>query len=528
MIPAPLDPEQPDPGAAAGPPTGLDRLRILAATAMGIVLVSYAMLVPAASAAVQSGGQGLSVDGAFAAAVPLWLAAHQVPLVIQGQPLSVLPMLPTAAVAAVIAIASGWAARRLGGRPSTDGGAVLATVVGAHAAVAVLAGALLPPEVTAGPWTAMVCAGALTAVAVGAGLLRACTGALRTILAARREPLPRWLLPGAHAALAGVAGLATVGAAVLLLDLVLRAADVHAAFSRIAPDSAAGAGVTLLALAYLPNAVVAALSWALGPGLSVGTATASPFAAVGAAEPSSFPLLAAVPVEASPSAPMVLVLPMIVGVLVGWACVRRCGAGVTVGHRMSATVVATAGTAVVTGLLAVLAGGRLAAGPYDPVRLPVELVVPAVLLWVGVPALLVAALSDAVRVEGRSATRALEAARARRAAAGPSRRHPDERWAAVSAGRPAARGALPGALAALVPTQRGSMTVADLVAQRARDADPPDLAPGCDPDPDPAHAAADVRAAPTDLPERTDSEPIDPPAARRPSGSGSEPDARPD
>ena len=58
---------------------------------MGTVLMSYAVLVPAVGVIVLSAGGGLSVDSAFAAAIPLWLAAHQIPLALGGQPLSVLP-----------------------------------------------------------------------------------------------------------------------------------------------------------------------------------------------------------------------------------------------------------------------------------------------------------------------------------------------------------------------------------------------------------------------------------------------------
>ncbi len=158
------------------PPEGLDRLRVLLAGAMGTVLVSYAVLVPAAAAVVLTAGGGMSLDGAFAAAIPFWLAAHQIPLVLEGQPLSVLPLLPTAALFAVVAVGSGWAVRRLGGRIRTDAGAVVATIAGAHAAVAVLGSALLPQaaEVAAAPWAAMVGAGVLAGAASAVGVARAC------------------------------------------------------------------------------------------------------------------------------------------------------------------------------------------------------------------------------------------------------------------------------------------------------------------------------------------------------------------
>ena len=73
-------------------PDGVARLRILCVAATGTVLASYALLVPATAAIGWTAGDGLSFDGAFAAAIPLWLAVHQIPLVLSGQPFSVLPL----------------------------------------------------------------------------------------------------------------------------------------------------------------------------------------------------------------------------------------------------------------------------------------------------------------------------------------------------------------------------------------------------------------------------------------------------
>jgi hypothetical protein len=79
-------------------------------------------------------------------------------------------------------------------------------------------------------------------------------------------------------------------------------------------------------------------------------------------------------------APAVLALPVAVGLLVG-LFVRR--ALPVPADRIRATVVAGLVAAAGATLLALLAGGRLAAGPYDPVRFPPELVAPATLLWIG-------------------------------------------------------------------------------------------------------------------------------------------------
>jgi len=392
------------------PPGGLDRLRVLAAAAMGTVLLSYAMFVPVATVIVRSGGRDIALDGAFAAAVPLWLAAHQVPLVIQGQPLSVLPLLPTLVVVLIIAYGCGWAINRLGGRARSDGGAVLATAVGTHATVAVLGSALLPPEIEARPWSAMLAAGAVAALGSVVGTARTSRAELRALLL-RWPARPGWVMPALHGAAVGVTGLLAVGAGLLVVGLTLGSVDVAAAYGRLAPDATAGVGVTLLACAYLPNAVIAAASWALGPGVGVGPASASPVAAIGPVDPSSFPLLAALPTGAPPVALVALALPVGIGVLVGRSATRACPPSAPASLRTCASAAASVGTAGVCGLLGWLAGGRLATGGYDPVQIPAGLVVLAVLLWVGVPGALVTLTGR------RPASDAVHAARARRAEA---------------------------------------------------------------------------------------------------------------
>jgi hypothetical protein len=409
-----------DDAPAVAPVEGLDRLRILLAGAMGTVLVSYALLVPAAVLVVLTAGGGLSLDGAFAAAIPLWLAAHQIPLALQGQPLSVLPLLPTGVVIAVVLAGSGWAVRRLGCRFRTDAGAVLATVSGAHAAVAVLGSALLPSaaEVSAAPWAAMIGGGLVAGSAAALGIARVCG-----LPAEWTDRVPAWGWAGLRAAGVAVTGVLVAGALALLAALVLGSPSIAAAYRQLAPGVGAGLGLTLLMLAYLPNAVIAGAAWVLGPGVAVGTATASPFAAFPGSAPSHVPLLAALPVTTPPVWAMaVLVLPIGAGVLAGLVC-RRSVDGPA---RLPAAVTATVLAALALGLLAVLAGGNLAAGVYDPVRVPAGLVIPAALLLVGVPAVIVATLQrrggagddDGAGDEGTSSPdRGARVARARRRAA---------------------------------------------------------------------------------------------------------------
>lgn len=374
---------RPDDEAGPAVVDGFDRLRILLATAMGTVLVSYALLVPLAAVVVLIAGAPVTADGAFAAAIPLWLAAHEVPLVVAGRPLSVLPLLPTAIMAGVTAAGAIRATRRLGGRIRIDAGPVLASVAGAHAAVAVLGSALLPgaADVAAAPWAAMLGGGLVAAVGAGLGVVRACGLPPEWV-----GHVPHWLRAGFRAAAIAVVALLGAGAVALATALVVGAPMVAAAYRSLAPGVGGGVGVTLLVLAYLPNAVIAGTSWVLGPGVAVGTATTSPFG-VFPGPRSSFPLLAALPASTPPVGVLAALLaPVAAGVAAGLFCRRA----VPDTGGLAAAGVATGLTAAGMALLAELAGGRLAAGAFDPVQVPPGFVVAAVLLLVGVPALVTA------------------------------------------------------------------------------------------------------------------------------------------
>ncbi len=290
----------------------------------------------------------------------------------------------------MVAVASGWSVRRLGGRIRHDAGAVVAGQAGAAAAVAVLAGALLPGDVSVTtPWASMVGAGLLAGLAAGAGVLRAC--GLPPAWTTWLHGWPRAGLAGARVA---AAGLVLSGAVVVLLALAARAGAVADTFSSLAPGPGASAGVLLLAVGYLPNAMVAGTAWALGPGFAVGAAQFGPFGTMQGPLP-PFPLFAAVPPDAVPAwAAVVLLLPLGAGVLAGRVSRRALGPSASLKERLAAAATAAAVTAVGAGILAAVAGGSLAGGPYDPVSLSPVVVVATALVLLGVPATIACAGVD--------------------------------------------------------------------------------------------------------------------------------------
>jgi hypothetical protein len=229
------------------------------------------------------------------------------------------------------------------------------------------------------PWAAMVGGGLVAGTGAGIGVVRRCG-----LPPDWAERTPAWLHHALVAAGLAVSGLVTVGGLVLALGVVLRADVVTASFAALAPDGGSAVGVR--PCSRWPTSrtrLIAATGWALGPGVAVGTATASPFVTA-PAEPASFPLLAVLPDSAPLWAIAVLVLPVAVGVLTGLRCLRA--APVDRLPRPSAPPVLTA---VAMAARPPWPAGGMAAGPYDPVDVPAGPVAAAVLLWVGVPALVV-------------------------------------------------------------------------------------------------------------------------------------------
>lgn len=357
-----------------------ERLRLLVGAGVASVFVSYLCAVLIAAVAGLTAGAGPAVRALLVTAIPLWLAAHQVPLVVAGAPLGVLPLLPTVGVLALVAAMASRLTGKLGSRPREDASAVVASLTGAHASAAVLATALPQSPVQATPWAALL-GGAWVA---GAGAVLG--SARRTGLSARWSLPPGWLRGGLAAAGVAASALLTSGALMLLAALVVSVDDLHTRL-RAAPVSGAGVGLALLSLCYLPNALVAAVSWVAGPGFSIGAAAASPlFSTPGALPP--IPLMSAMPTARPPDwTAVVFVLPVLAGVLAGLRCRLVDPHPV---RRLFAVAVAATAVAVGFGLAAWVISGRLAAGPFDPVDMHAPTLVVALLGWVGIPAAAVA------------------------------------------------------------------------------------------------------------------------------------------
>ncbi|MCX2731403.1 DUF6350 family protein [Saccharopolyspora sp. NFXS83] len=365
----------PEPDAEHRDRIGARRLGLVVATTTLIGYLLAATLL--ALAAGTARGADVALPTLLAAAVPGWLAAHQVPLLILGAPLSVLPFLPTVALGLLIAAITAAFLRRYELSGARDAVQVIGVVGFAHAVLGAVLAALLGGVVDASVPGAFLRCGVIAAAASAAGACR-----YGELLAALRRLAGPTVSAGLRGGLLAWACLLGAGALVAVIALCLSAPRVGDLLGRA--DSAGDAfGMLLLSLLYLPNAMVAGWSFAAGPGIGVGE-LAVRFYGTSPGPVPELPLLVALPPgDAAWWWSAVVLLPVAAGAFVG----VRCGRGLDGAHRPAAVVLAALVAA--TGVLVVAAatGGSAGGGGFDPISLHPVLSAVVTFGWVLVPAL---------------------------------------------------------------------------------------------------------------------------------------------
>ena len=361
-----------------------ERVRVLTMTAAGSVVIGYAgvaaLLALISSTAAHA---SFSTTGVLTAAAPGWLVAHHVPLRFDGGQLGLLPLLPTALVMLLVYRAAAGAADRLGLFEPLQARSVVFGIAGAHAVVGSLIAFLMGDEgpVRATPAVAFFGCAVVSGVAAVAGVAQRC--GLVEVVFERIDPVAR---RGLRAGALALFALATAGALVLVLGLVFSWSTTAVLFDQTGGTIGTGLGIWLLCLAYLPNAVVGALSYVVGSGFSIGSVVVGPLEFTGGPVP-AVPLLAALPEEQAAYLPLVLVLPGVIGVLVGFSL---RDAAETPRARVRSVLVAAVTAGVGTLVLAAVAGGALGGGAFNPVTIPAGLLAVLTFGWVTVPGAVVA------------------------------------------------------------------------------------------------------------------------------------------
>jgi hypothetical protein len=370
-----------------------EQARILLFAALGPLVAGYVALAALLAFVVAiAPGSSISFLGILAATGPAWLAALHVPLIIGGHPLGMLPLLLTGLVVLLAARAAIGAADRLGACTPRHSRSIFLVVGGGHAAFAVFLSLVgSSGDVVSSPLLAFLFGALFGVIGTAIGLSGRC-GLRAAVLAKADEPTKA----GLRAGMLGLIGLLAAGAVLLALALVLSWPTVVSTFQAGGAGFGGGLGIFLLSLAYLPNALVGSLAFAVGPGFSLGALVVRPFA-FHAGPVLGLPLLGAVPVRSAPWWVVVLLLPIAVGVGVGWAC-RRVADPVSARSRRSNAqprpdralgrlrAVGVAALVVSFGclVLAAFAGGTVADGPFSPVTIAAGLLALSALGWIGI------------------------------------------------------------------------------------------------------------------------------------------------
>jgi Family of unknown function (DUF6350) len=334
---------------------------IAAAAAAGIGLVVLTLLVLAGWIAAPHAGLGL--PGVLRTAAALWLVGHHVGFTLRGAGrIGMLPLGLVALPGALLWRAGRWVVRKgKVSRLAEVGYAALALAV----PYALLAGALALASrsslATPSLLQAVLAGFLLALVAGGLGGARALAPWRRLIRLL--PPQPRCLLLGSVGALTVLIG---AGAILAGASLATSMGGFKSVDSALVPGAVGGVLLLLAQIAYVPNAIVWAVCFALGPGFAfgAGTVVAPTGSALGPLP--MLPMLAALPSGAHFAVPAwasvaVLSVPYLAGVFGGLLTVRTAptpafevaplwgfGSGVVTGCAM--------------GVLAAFAGGPLGSG----------------------------------------------------------------------------------------------------------------------------------------------------------------------
>ena len=313
-------------------------------------------------------GIGTGLGGVLRTAAMLWLVAHHVGFTVRGAGrIGLLPLGLVLLPGALLAVAGRWVVRA--------GGVTQLRHVGYAAIALALPYALLAGALAVASGTAVAAPSLLQAV-ISAFLLALVAGGLGgarglapwSRLGGLMPARPRSIVMGM---LGSAAILAAAGAVLAGASLAVHLPEVRVASDVLAPGVGGAALLLLAQLAYVPNAIIWAAAYTLGPGFAFGTGTvvSATGSALGAVP--LFPMLAAMPTGTGPSGghpggpgwfPVaVLALPYLAGVFAGVVTVRIAPTPVIEAAPLwGFTAGAAAG--VLAGLAAAFAGGPLGNG----------------------------------------------------------------------------------------------------------------------------------------------------------------------
>jgi hypothetical protein len=371
-----------------------------AAAAAGLAVLTLLVLVGWIAAP----HAGLGLTGVLRTAALLWLIGHHVGFALHGAGrIGMLPLGLVLLPGALLWRAGRWVVRAGGIVRLRHVGYAALTMAVPYALIAgVLALASRSSQAAPSAPQAVVCGFLLALIAGGLGGARALApwAQLTRLLPDR----PRSVIIGVVGALAF---LAVCGAVLAGASLATHIGE-YARLSRILEPGAIGSVLLLVTqIAYVPNAIVWAIAFTLGPGFAFGTGTMVAPTGAALGQLPSFPLLAALPQGMQSGTPpwltvAVLALPYVAGCVAGLLLVRAAPSPALEVAPLWGLACGAA-TGAVLGVLAAFSGGPLGDGRLAAVGPSGWQVGAVAALEIGIASAVTAGIANWLRLGGRRA-----------------------------------------------------------------------------------------------------------------------------
>jgi Family of unknown function (DUF6350) len=389
----------------------------IAAAAAGLAVLTLLVLIGWIAAP----HDGLGLTGVLRTAAMLWLIGHHVGFALHGAGrIGMLPLGLVLLPGALLWRAGRWVVRAGGvTRLRHVGSAALALAVPYALVAWALALASRSAQAAPSAIQALICGFLLALIAGGLGGARAMAPWPK--LTALLPDRPRSIIIGLIGALSV---LAVAGAVLAGASLATHLGQYDELSNSLAPGAIGSLLLLVTQLAYVPNAIVWAISFTLGPGFAFGTGTVVAPTGAALGQLPAFPLLAALPQGGAlhNAAPVwltvaVLALPYLAGIAAGLLLVRAAPTPSLEAAPMWG-LACGAGAGAVLGVLAAFSGGPLGNGRLAAVGPSGWQVGLVAALEIGISSAITAGIANWVRLGGRP--RARRFADAAAAATGPA------------------------------------------------------------------------------------------------------------
>ncbi|GAA1852585.1 cell division protein PerM [Actinomadura bangladeshensis] len=341
---------------------------------IGLAVLTTITLIGWIAAPKTAMGNGMS--GVFRTAVNFWLVSHHAGFSYGQGRVGLLPLGVIVLPGVLLYRGGGWMIRVAGLRQRPRIAVVHVAVAQAApyaALAALLALAASSKEVRPSAWQALIGCFLVAVIAGGLGAARAVVAAQVAAEAKGRRvrsglgALLRLLPERPRSLVIGVAGalgvLLASGAVLVGAALAMNMAGADDLYDMLAPGVVGGVLLLLVELAFLPNAVIWGMAYAVGPGFSVGAGTSVSPTGVFLDIVPAFPPLAALPQPGPAPALSLIALaaPFVAGAVGGVLTIRSLPSPVAEGAPLWGFVTGAL-TGAVAALLSALSGGPLGGG----------------------------------------------------------------------------------------------------------------------------------------------------------------------